>query len=255
MGTRRGRWRLAIATAVTAALAVAVAAGGPASAGASTSARASAAGCITRLPLNWSISSDYAAAWRKQITLDVSTKGPEIRNLTATLSTFGGNVLGKATLSKPLTGGARIRLALRFPMQPGKYTLYFLGEPNANPSCGPKHSTAILRLVDCSQRLPVTIANTTEGRAADYHGYYSFDVRDPKGIVMRGLSASMSTFEGRVVGQAKIPVLFGGVHVSIRLTRALQPLPERYTVDIGGFPPGRPRSCGAAHADRAVQFN
>jgi hypothetical protein len=253
VGRRRSRWRLSILVALTATLLTAMPGGGPASASAGRSAFAS--GCITRLPVNWSVRSDYAASWRKQIAIDISTKGPEIRNLTATLSTFGGDVLGTAALSKPLTGSARIKLALKFPMQPGKYTLYFLGEPNANPSCGPKHSSAVLRLVGCGQRLPVKIANTTEGRAGDYHGYYSFDVRDPQGIEMKQLSATMSTFEGRIVGQARIAVLFGSVHVSIRLTRALQPVPERYTVDIGGFPPGRPHSCGAAHADRTVQFS
>jgi hypothetical protein len=245
--------RLAIVGAVSTVLLTAVSGGGPASASARRSAFAS--GCITRLPVNWSVRSNYAASWQKQIAIDISTKGPEIRNLTATLSTFSGDVLGSAALSKPLTGSARVKITLKFPMQPGKYTLYFVGEPNANPSCGPKHSSAILHLVGCSQRLPVKIANTTEGQAGDYHGYYSFDVRDPKGIVMKHLSATMSTFEGKIVGQAQIPVLFGEVHVSIRLTRALRPLPERYTVDIGGFPPGRPRSCGAAHADRTLQFN
>jgi hypothetical protein len=207
------------------------------------------------LPLSWSVSSHYAAAWTKRLRISVHTNGPEIHNLNVTLATFGGDVLGKAALSGPLSSNGRLSIKLRFPMQPGAYTLYFVGEPNPDPSCGPKHDSSTIRLASCQTPLPVKIVNPPQGYADSYQGRYSFDVSDPTGVLLEGLSASLSTFEGQVAGSVKIPVLFGKLHVSIPLRQALEPAPERYTVDISGYPPGRPRSCGAGQASRTVTFH
>lgn len=224
--------------------------------GGSSAPRAAAAdGCITALPLSWSVSSHYAAAWTKRLQVSVHTNGPEIYNLNVTLSTFGGDILGKAALSRPLTSNGRLSIKLRFPMQPGAYTLYFMGEPNPDPSCGPKHDSSTIRLSGCQTPLPIKIVKPPQGYADSYQGRYSFYVSDPTGVLLEGLSASLSTFEGQVAGTVKIPVLFGKLHVSIPLRRALEPAPERYTVDISGYPPGRPRSCGAGQASRTVTFH
>ena len=216
---------------------------------------AAQAGCITTLPISWSLSSHYAAAWTRRLVVNVHTNGPRITGLAVTLSTFHGDVLGKATLRSALTSNATIRIRLRYPMQSGPFSLYFYGYPNADPSCGPKHDAAVVHFLSCSAPLPVKVLNLTQGPAASYRGTYAFDVRSSTGAILHGLSASLSSFEGVVVGTARIPVLFGEYHVKIPLRQSLHPKPERYTVDVSGFPPGRPRSCGPGQSTHTVTFS
>jgi hypothetical protein len=212
-------------------------------------------GCITKLPLSWSVSSHYAAAWNRTLRISVRTHGATISRLSVSLSTFGGVQLGSGSLKFALTGTASITIKLRYPMQAGKFTLYFYGFPNANPSCGPKHLGTVLHLTGCTGTLPVHFVSAPEGNAADYGSYYSFDVEPIGGRLLRGLAASLSTFDGTLVGKTKIPVLFGQLHVSIPLRAAIAPLPTKYTLDVSGFTPGRPRSCGAVQAPRTLSFH
>ncbi len=210
------------------------------------------AGCITTLPVSWSLRSYYAASWTRTMRIDVKTNGAAIRGLSVSVSTFHGDLLGKGSLRRTLTSTGSIRLRLKYPMQPGRYTLFFYGFPNSDPSCGPKHMSAVLRLSSCASQLPITFLNTPQGYAADYQGWYSFEVQPQNGMLMKNLTATLSTFSGNSIGQKKIAVLFGDLTVSIPLNRAI--LPGPYTLDIGGFPPGRPIACGPAHATKTLTF-
>jgi hypothetical protein len=217
-----------------------------------SSAPSAQAGCVTRLPMTWSLPSYYAASWTRTMRIDVKTNGPAIRSLSVSVSTFGGNILGKGSMRRTLTSSGSITVKLTYPMQPGRYTLYFYGFPNADPSCGPKHMSSVLRLSSCGSQLPVNFLNTPQGFAADYQGWYSFDVQPQNGSLMKNLSASLSTFSGHSIGKKKIAVLFGDLTVSIPLNQAIQP--GNYSLDVAGFPPGRPLSCGPAHATKTLTF-
>jgi hypothetical protein len=210
--------------------------------------------CITTLPLSWSLSSHYAASWTRSLDLFVHSNGPRITGLSVSLSTFDGHVLGSGSLKYALTGGAVIHMKLLYPLQPGTFSLYFYGFPNADPSCGPKHRGDTVRFSGCTGELPVRILNATEGSASDYGNYYSFDVAPTGGELLRGLAASLSTFRGRLVGTTTIPVLFGQLHVSIPLRTGIAPLPTKYTLDVSGYTGGRPASCGPLQQRKTLEF-
>lgn len=210
------------------------------------------AGCITTLPMSWSLRSYYANSWTRTMQVDVKTNGPAIRSLSVSVSTFHGDQLGRGSLHRTLTSSGTVRVKLKYAMQPGRYTLYFYGFPNSDPSCGPKHMSSVLRLVSCGSQLPVKFRNTPQGYAADYQGWYSFGVQPQNGTLMKKLNASLSTFSGTLIGKKKIPILFGDLTVSIPLNQAIQP--GQYTLSVGGFPPGRPLSCGPAHATKTLTF-
>jgi hypothetical protein len=210
------------------------------------------AGCINTLPMSWSLRSYYAASWTRTMRIDVRTNGPAIRSLSVSVSTFHGDQLGKGSLRRTLTSVGSIILKLKYPMQPGRYTLYFYGFPNSDPSCGPKHMSSVLRLSSCGSQLPVNFLNTPQGYAAAYGGWYSFEVRPQNGMLLKNLNSTLSTFSGMPIGSKRIPVLFGDLTISIPLHQAIQP--GGYTLNVAGFPPGRPLSCGPAHATKTLTF-
>jgi hypothetical protein len=216
--------------------------------------RSAQAGCITTLPLKWSLSSHYAEVFSKSMTVNITTDGPKITGLTVTLSTFDGVVLGQGSLSYALTGSASVTMKLKYAMQPGKYTLYFYGYPNADPSCGPKHNDDVLNLNGCAGGgLPVKFLKPTQGSADAYGGYYSFYLESVGGVLLHNLSATLRSAGGGVTGQQKIPLLFGRLYVSIPLRYALQP--QQYTLAVSGYGPGRPRACGVARKQLTLTFN
>jgi hypothetical protein len=213
--------------------------------------RARAQGCITTLPVSWYLKSPYAAAFRRTLVLHVKTDGPRITALHADLSTFAGYVLGKGRLSGALTSAATIRMRLYYPMQAGRFTLYFWGYPNADPSCGPKHNSAVMKLESCAAGgLPVKL--DAGGPASAGATSYGFDAESVGGVVLKHLSVQLRGPGGAVVGAAEIPVLFGRLLVSIPLRGALAPA-QAYTLSVSGYGPGRPAACGAASVSRTVR--
>jgi hypothetical protein len=212
---------------------------------------ARAQGCVTTLPVSWYLKSPYAAAFRRTLVLHVKTDGPRITGLHASLSTFAGYVLGKGRLSAALTSAATIRVRLYYPMQAGRFTLYFWGYPNADPSCGPKHSSAVMKLESCAAGgLPVNL--NAAGSASAGATSYGFDVESVGGVVLKHLSAQLRAPGGGVVGSAEIPVLFGRLFVSLPLRAALLAA-QAYTLWVTGYGPGRPAACGSASVSRAVR--
>lgn len=247
------RARRAAATAVSAlALASALAAGPPpAAAIARPTAQASRSGCITRLPVTVSVPSHFAAAYKRVVRVTVTSRGPFIRHLRVVLYTFSGDQLGIATKSS-LSGSAVLRLRLRYRLQPGEFTLYAEGEPNADPSCGPKHDSRVLRFRDCITRLPVTFPEPPGGTAADYGRFLSFALSS-RGPLIRHLRVRIYSFDGRFFGATRLPVLFGSKTVDMPLRRALTA--GDYTISVWGSIVAQPRSCGPKNAQQTLTFS
>jgi hypothetical protein len=212
---------------------------------------ASARGCITTLPVTVTTTSQYAAAYQRGLIVTVTTRGPVITNLEAGLYTFAGDRLGQGTLKHPLRGSATIDMHLRFPVQAGQYTIYLVGEPNADPSCGPKHTSQVLDLRSCLTRLPVEFPDSPGGLAADYGDYLSFPLRT-RGFLIRHVNVSLSSFAGARVGSVGLPALFGTVTVNVPLRKTL--VTGSYTVFVTGDVASQPRACGPATAQATWTF-
>ncbi len=211
---------------------------------------AAQAACITRLPVSYTLKSRFAQAYGRVIAIAVSSRVPAIRNLRLTLYTFAGDLLGRG-YRRVLSGNGAVRVKLRFGLQPGAYTLYAQGEPNADPSCGAKHASSVIRFVGCTTSLPVRFPMPPGGPAADYGGYLSFAIAS-RGPLMRALNVSVSSFAGEAFGTTSVAELFGSVTVNVPLAQALRP--GDYTIKVEGWIASQPRSCGPKHAEQALSF-
>jgi hypothetical protein len=210
----------------------------------------SSTGCITTLPVITTVPSRYAIAYNRVLPVTVTSRGPRIRGLRVSLYTFSGDLLGRASRSS-LTGSANLRLHLRYRLQAGEYTLYSEGEPNADPSCGPKHRSRVMRFRGCITRLPVTFPEPPGGTAADYGNYLSFALSS-RGPLIRRLRIFVSSFEGRQYGSTRLKALFGTVTVNVPLKLRLAA--GDYTITVRGSIASQPRSCGPKHAQQTLTF-
>lgn len=219
-------------------------------------AQAAQAGCITRLPAKVSLpDGPYAAAYKEQIRVRVSSRGPRIRNLRAELYTFSGQRLGTSPRRRALRVATTLKLRLSDvfgPLQVGGFTLVLTGEPNRDRSCGPKQTSRVLRFRACNDKLPVTYATLPGGRASDYGGYLSVPIRS-NGPLIRDVRSSVYGFDGQLIGAApSLGALFGQQMLDHVLDQPL--LPGRYNVITDGVIGEQPRSCGRAKAQATMMF-
>jgi hypothetical protein len=136
-------------------------------------------------------------------------------------------------------------------MQAGSFTLALFGEPNADPSCGPKHTFIVVRFLPCPSTLPVTFPDPPSGKASDYGDSLSVDVA-PTSEVVRHVTVSLSSFDGTKLGSRRFPVLFGQVTATFDVPGGLQP--GGYTVFVSGAIKGLPASCGPKSAKTVLTF-
>lgn len=209
------------------------------------------AGCTTRLPISYSLESRFALSYRRVVPITVTSGARQIRNLRVKLYTFNGDLLGSVSRAS-LSGSAVLRLRLRFALQPGAYTIYAEGEPNASSACGPKHSSSVIRFSSCITSLPVSFPDPPGGYAEDYEGYLSFTLAS-RGALMRSLKVSVSNFAGELFGASSVRALFGSLTVNVPLRRALTP--GGYTIYVEGWISAQPRSCGPKSAEQVLTFN
>lgn len=221
--------------------------GGPAGNGHPIFARMA---CITRLPVIATVPSPFAAAYRRVLPITMTSHAAAIRHLRVSLYTFDGDLLGRS-IRRSLLHSAVVRVKLRYGLQPGAYTLYAEGEPNADPSCGPKHSSRVLRFKACAASLPVLFGQPPGGSAADYEGFVSFTLGS-RGALIRALNVSLTNFAGELFGSTRLPVLFGAVTVNIPLTRQL--VPGGYTITVSGSIPSQPPACEGPSAEQVLTF-
>jgi hypothetical protein len=214
-------------------------------------ALASSTGCITTLPVVATVPSSFTTSYRRVLPVRVTTRGPLVRRLRVSLYTFSGDLLGRGFRRKPLGGSGVVRVRLRFRLQPGAYTLYSEGEPNRDPSCGPKHGSRVVRFRGCTTDLPVSIPEPPGGVAADYGGFLSFDLAS-RGPLIRQLDVTVSAFDGTLYGRTRLSALFGTVTVHVPLWQEL--VPGDYTVTVLGVISSEPGSCGLSGMEQTLTF-
>ncbi len=207
--------------------------------------------CINTLPVTNSFPSDYAASYSKTLPITVRTRGPAIRKLEAKLYTFGGDLLGRERAKRTVRNATTLRMRLRFPMQPGRYTLTLFGEPNADPSCGPKHTFRVVRFRDCPLRLPVTFPQLPRGRAVDYGGLMTVRVAS-KGPLLRDVDVTLSRFDGTQLGVKRFRTLFGTVAANFSFSGGVPP--GDYSVSVRGRISRQPESCDDATASTTLRL-
>ena len=184
----------------------------------------------------------------------VVTQGPPIRNLTGTLYTFGGVKIASGSLKPTIFSSNQLTLHLGQgfrPMQAGKFTLALFGEPNADPSCGPKHAYKVIQFAPCLITLPVTFPNPPSGKAADYGNSLSVNVQG-KGFLLNDVNVSLSTFTGTALGSRNFKTVFGEVTATFNVPGGVQP--GGYTVFVSGGIQGMPASCGSKTAKTVLTF-
>lgn len=214
----------------------------------------SGGGCITTLPVTVQFPSPFAGAYKRTVPVIVVTQGPPIRNLTATLYTFGGVKIASGSFKATIFSSNQLKLQLQKgfrPMQAGAFTLALFGEPNADPSCGPKHTYKVVHFLPCLTTLPVTFPNPPGGKASDYSGSLSVNVQS-KGFVLGDVNVSLSTFSGTALGSRSFKTVFGEVTATFNLPGGVQP--GGYTLFVSGGVQGMPASCGAKTAKTVLTF-
>jgi hypothetical protein len=220
-------------------------------------AAASAQGaCITKLPVRVTLPDGlFAAAYTKDIRVQVNSGSVRIRNVRADLFTFSGRRMGASESRRAVRGSSTLTLRLErdfAPMQVGGFTLMLTGEPNASRSCGPKKTTRVLKFKACREALPIAFPNPPGGKATDYEGYLSVPVRS-RGPLIRDLTSSVYGFDGSLLGNGGVlPALFGETTLDNALLRPLTP--GRYTVIVEGLLDEQPRSCGRKRAEATMTF-
>lgn len=219
-----------------------------------TCGSSASAGCITTLPVNIQLPSPFAGSYHRTIAVIVETTGPPIRNLRGTLYTFHGVEIASGKLRRTVFSSNRLKLHIRpgFPtLQAGSFTLGLFGEPNPDPSCGPKHTFRVVRFLPCLTTLPVSFPRLPGGTASDYGSTLSLTVAS-RGFVLRGVAVSLSRFDGTLVGTKRIGLLYGEVTVTFNFPGGLQP--GGYTAYVTGDVKDQPTSCGAKAAKAVMTF-
>lgn len=216
-----------------------------------TTAPSYGAGCLTRLPVNVTLPSGFAAAYHANIPVAVSSNGPTIRNLRAAIYTFSGDQIAatRQTTGRLSSGTLNLRLAFG-PLQQGAYTLVLTGEPNASPSCGPKKFITVVRFRGCLTQLPLRFVSPPGGAASDYDGYLSATLQST-GPLVRDLEGAVYDAEGTLFGEGTLTALYGQTSLNMKLNRPL--VPGVYTVVVAGLIE-QPRSCGPKTAQVDLQF-
>jgi len=243
----RQRPRLRAAAALTAAWLLAVLA---------PQAAVAEAGCITTLPVRVTLPDGLvAAAYEKDIRVRLDSGGLRIRNVRAELYTFSGREMGVSDVRRAMHGPATLTLRLDrdfAPMQVGGFTLLLKGEPNASRSCGPKHTTRVVKFRGCRETLPIAFPDPPGGSAADYEQYLSVRVRS-KGPLIRGLRSWVYSFEGLLLGDTgSLRTLFGEATLDHKLRGALTP--GGYTMIVEGRLDEQPPACGRTRAQVTMTF-
>jgi hypothetical protein len=217
--------------------------------------QAAGAACLTRLPVRVSLpDGNYAATYTKQVRVRIAPEGARIGNLQVSLYTFSGRRMGISKARRAARSAVTLTLPLDRvfrPLQIGGFTLVVTGEPNLDPSCGPKKATRVLRFRDCRDKLPVTFPKKPGGKAADYEGYLSVPIRSD-GPLIRELTSTIYSFDGRLVGRSTLAALFGQQTLDHVLLAPLAP--GGYNIIVEGLIDDQPSSCGRKTAQATMTF-
>jgi hypothetical protein len=217
----------------------------------SSTASAAPGGCITTMPVKYAFPSAVAVAYHRTLPVSVTSKGPMIHNLTVGLYTFQGDQLAFGRARSQLTATQSVVMRLRFGfLNPGRYTLVIDGEPNANPSCGPKHLYQVVRFRPCASTLPITLSDLPHGLAAAYGDVVT--VNADTDYVLRNVAATLTTFGGTIVDRRSERLMFGETTIKFTVSGGLAP--GGYTITLTGRVPGQPGGCGLASTSAVMRF-
>lgn len=205
-------------------------------------APAHAAGCITTLPVDAAFLTKNIRAYRTDVAVRITTRGPAIRHLTAALYTYHGTLVARGAARGTIGDVQVVRMKLARALEPRHYTLVIDGEPNASRSCGPKRFTQALKFTsDCRPVLPVTFPQLPSGKAADYGGAVTFTLHAARAL--GAARVTISSYGGDFLGAldlSRFPA--GTAPLTVTLRKGLYA--SGYTIFIEGLLADAPASCG-----------
>ncbi len=180
--------------------------------------------------------------------IQVTTTGPRITGWKIQLYTFGGFRLGRTERFSSLGGTAHRRLSLKFPMQPGQYTLVVKGTV---PGCGELELDKVVKFRDCVNKLPVHFPDKPRGFASDYGNYVSLKIQPTKNHIIKRLRGRLYNFHGKRFGSSRLHVLFGTQFMNNLLSKRL--VRGNYTFIVRGFV-DQPKACGTKSKQVVLRF-
>ena len=211
--------------------------------------------CGERLAANYRVKSRYpklyASQYKKRMKVSVTTHHGPLVEWQVQLYTFQGKLLGQTNRKRALNKTKTVRVDLKFPIQPGKFTMVIKGFPRG---CHSESATSdVVRFTDCTERLPVKFPDKPGGTAADYGDYLSVPIESRGGALIKHPETEVYSFSGEYFGRNTDDYkrLFGRLTFNNKLTRALRP--GEYTVVLYGRL-DQPRSCGDKQASTTLEF-
>ena len=211
--------------------------------------------CGERLAATYSVQSRYpklyASQYKKRARVNVTTHHGPLVEWQVQLYTFQGKLLGQTKRKRALNHSKTVRVDLKFPMQPGKFTIVIKGFPRGCHS--ESQMSDVVRFRDCTDRLPVKFPEKPGGVAADYEGYLSVPVESRGGALIKEPRTEIYSFANEFFGRDDdgYPRLFGRLTFNNKLVKPLRA--GSYTVIVSGRL-DQPRQCGPKHAQTTLTF-
>ena len=211
--------------------------------------------CGERLAAKYSVQSRYsklyASQYKKRVKVNVTTHHGPLVEWQVQLYTFQGKLLGQTKRKRALNSSKTVRVDLKFPIQPGKFTIVIKGYPRG---CHAESQLAdVVRFADCTTKLPVKFPANPGGVAADYQGFLSLPIESRNGALIKHpeteVYSSSGEFFGRNIDDYKR--LFGRLTFNNKLTKSLRA--GEYTVILYGRL-DQPKECGNKTAQTVVKF-
>ncbi len=193
----------------------------------------------------------YATQYKKRLKVNVTTHHGPLVQWQVQLYTFGGKLLGQTKRKRALNHSKTVRVDLKFPIQPGKFTIVIKGYPRGCHS--ESEMSDVVRFSDCTPKLPVRFPDSPGGVAADYEGFLSVPIESRNGALIKNpeteVYSSSGEFFGRNIDDYKR--LFGRLTFNNKLTKTLRP--GEYTVILYGRL-DQPRECGSKTSQTVLKF-
>lgn len=193
----------------------------------------------------------YASQYKKRVKVNVTTNHGPLVEWQVQLYTFQGKLLGQTNRKRALNRSDTVRVDLKFPLQPGKFTIVIKGYPRG---CRAESQMAdVVRFSDCTDRLPVKFPDMPGGVAADYEGFLSIPVESRGGALIKDPRTEIYSFSNEFFGRDidEYPRLFGRLTFNNKLVKPLRA--GSYTVIVSGRL-DQPRECGSKDAQATLTF-
>jgi hypothetical protein len=212
--------------------------------------------CGERLAARYQVQSRYpklyASQYKKRVKVNVTTHHGPLVAWQVQLYTFQGKLLGQTKRKRALNHSKTVRVDLKFPIQPGKFTIVIKGYPRG---CHAESELAdVVRFADCTTKLPVRFPDRPGGAAADYEGFLSVPIESRNGALIKNPETEVYSTSGEFFGRNidGYKRLFGRLTFNNKLTKSLRA--GQYTVILYGRL-DQPRECGPKQASTVLTFS